>query len=321
MNFLHKYIKNQNILRFLDIFQNRFKASEMNESSTSVAYYLLLSVFPLIIAIGNTLPYLQLNPEQILPYIGEILPETIYDSLKPTIRSLLSNTDGGLLSISALGTVWAASKSVNGLQKSLNKVYYVDGKASYVLQRLYSVVMIFFFLITIIFLIFVFGLGQAILLYFSPIFKISPMIIHVFVKLRWPTTLLLLLILMISIYYYIPNVSIHFKTVLPGSIIATLSWMALTQMFSGLVKYFFKRLISYGVFGSFIIFILWLNFAAKIIIFGAILNATIEEYFYGKTVLPKSHKWGKIVEYRVEFLKHPKKAKKETVHYFSKHKS
>lgn len=282
MNYLEKKIKNKNLLKFITIIQKRYVSSEMSESSTSVAYYLFLSIFPLIITIGNILPFLSIDSTSILMYISEILPKQIYDALESTFVILLEKPDGSLLSISAIGTIWVARKSVNALQNSLNKIYSVPNRSNYIIQQLYSVTMIIFFLITITFVVFVFGLGKDILEYIVPILKISPDIIGTFTTLRWPLTLLLLFILMISIYYFVPNVKNKFRFILPGSILATLSWMMLTQVFSWLVQYFFTRITSYGIFGSVMLFMLWLNFAAGIILIGAILNAGIEEYYVGK---------------------------------------
>lgn len=57
--------------------------------------------------------------------------------------------------------------------------------------------------------------------------------------------------------------------------------MLLSQIFGLYVKYFSSRIASYQIIGSFIILMLWLNFAATIIILGAIVNAVVDEYLSG----------------------------------------
>lgn len=309
MEYFEKKIKNPKVRRFIQIIQKRYVESEMTSSSTAVAYYLLLSIFPLIIAIGNILPFLRLNTDHVLPYIAEMVPTPIYEMLEQLLKSLLENPDGSLLSISALGTIWAASKSVNGLQRSLNKIYDVGKRRNFVIQRIYSIFMIFIFLLMIVFLFIFFGLGQMILDFLVPVFHIPIGITKIFGTLRWPVTLILLFFVMISIYYFVPNAKIRFRYTIFGSVFATVSWMGLTQVFSRLIKYFFKRVTSYGVFGSFIIFMLWLNFAAKLILMGAILNASIEEYKMG-SIAQRENKFGQIVDHRVENFKLREKEKK-----------
>ena len=68
---------------------------------------------------------------------------------------------------------------------------------------------------------------------------------------------------------------------MPGAIFSTVGWMLLSQIFGLYVKYFSSRIASYQIIGSFIILMLWLNFAATIIILGAIVNAVVDEYLSG----------------------------------------
>ena len=50
-----------------------------------------------------------------LGYLQIAIPPTVFELLEGTIRNLLENSSGGLLSISAVTTLWAASKSINAL--------------------------------------------------------------------------------------------------------------------------------------------------------------------------------------------------------------
>ena len=56
MKIVDKVKSNQKLMRFIETTQNRITDSEMGTTSVVVAYYLLLSLFPLMIALGNLLP-------------------------------------------------------------------------------------------------------------------------------------------------------------------------------------------------------------------------------------------------------------------------
>ena len=103
------------------IFIDTFQQAEVNIYAIVITYYLLLSFFPLLIALGNILPYLNLNDQNVLPYIQELLPPYVYNTVSETVSSLLKTSSGGLLSISAIGTFWAVSKGINGIRISLDK--------------------------------------------------------------------------------------------------------------------------------------------------------------------------------------------------------
>ena len=67
--------------------------------------------------------------------------------------------------------------------------------------------------------------------------------------------------------------------------------MLLSQVFGLYVKYFSSRVASYQIIGSFIILMLWLNFAATIIILGAIINAVVAEYSTNKKSQMRKSLW------------------------------
>ncbi len=270
------------------IFIETFQQAEVSIYAIVITYYLLLSFFPLLIALGNVLPFLNINIETVLPYIQELLPEKIYETLKDTIGSLLVTGSGGLLSVSAIGTFWAVSKGINGIRMSLDKAYGVEKDKLQFLRRLFSFLMVFLLIISIFFLLLIMGFGQTILEYVLPVLGLPDEILTTFNTLRWPLTSSVLFVIMIMLYYFVPSAKVHFRTIIPGSIFTTIGWMAVTQFYSIYINYFSKRINSYGVIGSFIFFILWLNIASTLIIIGGLINVTIEKIVYGDICAKKS---------------------------------
>lgn len=296
MKFLDKIKKNANLMRFIETTQTHMVTAEIGNSSVVVAYYLLLSLFPLLIAVGNILPYLRINPNDVLPYIAEVIPKSVYQDLKPAIQSLLTQQSGGLLSVSALAALWSASQSINALQNAMNKAFGVEQRENFIIVRLVSFFVIILFLLAIVGVVVVLGLGQYILMVLQPIFHFSTSFIDTFQALKWPLTTVVLLVIMGLIYLVVPNTKLSFRSVVPGAVFSTIGWMLLSQMFGLYVKYFSSRVASYQIIGSFIILMLWLNFAATIIILGAIVNAVVSEYTSNSKSKTSKGLWRKLVE-------------------------
>ncbi|MBM7708137.1 YihY/virulence factor BrkB family protein [Enterococcus lemanii] len=282
MKKLIHFFKQEKTKRFLSTVQIRIKESEMTQGSIVIAYYLLLSLFPLLIAVGNVLPFLQINPNTIMPYLQEVIPEPIYEFLGPAIQDLLTQSSGSLLSFSALLTLWSASVSMNALQLALNKAYGVKNRENFIIVRIVSVLTVFVLLLAIVGVTIVVGAGKLILDQLQPIFLFSDHWISTFQTVKWPLTVVALLTLMAVIYSVIPNVKVHLRSILPGAFFATIGWMVLSQGFGIYARYFASRLSAYQIIGSFIVLMLWLNFAAMIIILGGIINAVVEEFVYGQ---------------------------------------
>ncbi|MGY3765911.1 YihY/virulence factor BrkB family protein [Vagococcus vulneris] len=284
-----------------------FNDAEIRIYSIVITYYLLLAFFPLLIAVGNILPFLNISQEHVLLYIQELLPSAIYHFMEETIDNLLTTSNGGLLSISAIGTIWAVSKGINGIQISLNKAYGLSKSKMQLLHRLFSFLMVFLLLFVITLLLIIMGFGQVILEYLLPRLGLPESILTTFIRLRWPVTSTVLFVILLMLFYFVPAVKVHIKAIIPGAIFTTISWMAVTQFFGIYLKFFVKRINSYGFIGGFIIFILWLNIASKLIITGGVLNVTVEKLKYGKIKEKRT-----VVDYYIEDrlnkddVKHPR---------------
>jgi len=296
---------------FLKDFLLTLKQSDVRIYSIVVTYYMLLSFFPLLIVIGNTLPYLNIDDAALYPYIQELLPPDIYRILKDTIQDLLSNSNGGLLSISALGTFWAISKGINAIRISLDNAYGVSKGKVQIVRRVLSFFMIFLLMLALVILMFVMGFGQVIIEHVIPILGLpDDNILATFQTLRWPVTISVLFVVMTCIYYFLPSAKIHFTTILYGAVFTSIAWMAVTQLFSLYMTHFSGRLSSYGIIGGFILFMFWLNIAASVIIIGGVLNVTIERLRYGR-IQPRESFVGNYVESTMQKVKEKRDEKKK----------
>lgn len=299
--------KEKDFFKKVESIQARVVAAEVGNTSVVVAYYLFLSLFPLLIAVGNILPFLQINVDSLLPYVEDALPAPIYEFLAPVIKEVLTQTSGSLLSISVVTALWSASRGVNALQNALNKAYGVEARGNFIIVRILSFLAIILFLIGIIGVFLIIGLGQVILEQLQPIFNFSTDWLAYFSAIKWPTTLLVLLVIMGLIYWVTPNAKVHVRSIIPGTLFATLGWSALSQGFSLYAKYFAARINGYQIMGSFIVLMLWLKFAAVIIILGGILNAVVEEKISGQIVAERSSVLQGKVDSVKDFLKTKRK--------------
>ncbi len=93
--------------------------------------------------------------------------------------------------------------------------------------------------------------------------------------LRWPTALLLLALVVAAIYRYAPDADLPFRSVLPGAVLAVLSWALASLAFSFFLTVFPHHGATYGGLGTAISLLLYLYFSAAVLLFGAELNAEL----------------------------------------------
>jgi len=93
----------------------------------------------------------------------------------------------------------------------------------------------------------------------------------------WLGTAVAISLIIAALYRYAPNVPDRpWRWVTPGSIVATVVWVAATFAFSFYVKNFGSYNATYGSLAAVIIFLTWLYLSAYIVLLGAELNSVIE---------------------------------------------
>lgn len=271
------------LARFSELFQKNFKRANVSSTAIVIAYYTLVTIFPMVIFIGNILPLLRLEVDAVLPYLEMAMPRSIYTTLEPLITKFLqTGASGSVASISGLVTLWATSRGINALKQAFNQAYDVGKDQGVVTQRILSfLIMIFIGVMLIIFFV-IYSFGQLVLEHLTPLFELPADWLTTFSQLKWPTTVLGLFLIFIILYFLVPNAKVHLKYIWPGAVVATLGWMMLTQVFSIYVRYFARSFLSYGTLGTFIVLLLWLNYSAYVIMLGVVINASLEELYGGR---------------------------------------
>ena len=119
-------------------FLHYYQASDSELTSVAVAYYWLISIFPLLLVVVNILPYFQIPVSDFLKVVNEFLPDTMYDVVAKIITEVLTQPSTGLLSFAVLSALWTFSKSMNFLQKAFNKAYGVAKNRGMISRQLMS---------------------------------------------------------------------------------------------------------------------------------------------------------------------------------------
>ena len=267
--------------KFSSIVVQKYREAEVWNSGAIISYYFLLSIFPVIVVIGNVLPYFRLDAAELLPYIENAVPNYFFAQVEDVLTSWFTRSSGGILSIAVIGALWSASRGMTAMQVSMNKAYGVEPRRNVVIIRLFSLILTTLLIVSIMLLVIVFGFGQLILEYITPIIDIPLTISETFQSLRWPVTMIVLFSIFCLLYYFVPHARIPFKSVLPGAAFSTIGWMLVSQVFAVYVEYFAIGTKSYGTIGTFMILLIWLQVIGALMTAGAVINAAVDVYQNG----------------------------------------
>lgn len=187
--------------RFIYLLIAQIKTSGINDAAVVVAFWELLSLFPLIIFAGNIVPLLHIDGRNLIDYAITAFPPEIAKQILPIARHFIINGSGSLLSFGAIGTLWAASRGINALKRMMDRTYGVLGRQNPILLRIVSMLMTLFLAIALVILILVFSFGQQILDWLTPLLNIPFDLPQLFSTLKWPVTTIVAFLMLLLIYY------------------------------------------------------------------------------------------------------------------------
>lgn len=263
---------------FQDLFL-RMKHVDISGMGAQLAFFFLLSFFPLLIFIVALLPYFKLNVEHVFNFIQQIMPDEVFLLMQGTIAEILTaQTGGGLLSIGIIGTIWSASRGVNALIKTLNATY-DSHESSGIINRAWSLLFTLSLIVIIVLALFIPIFGQKFTFQLFVFFGVEQFFSGFWYYVRWGIYPALIFIVLVAMYWIIPNTTprLRLSSVLLGAIFATVSWMILNFGFSFYVNKFANFTSTYGSITSVIVLMVWLYFTGMILIFGGVLNASMQK--------------------------------------------
>lgn len=283
---MKEFFKHLSSWQPLKDFVNFYKSSEMSLSSIAVAYYLLLSIFPLLLILANILPFLNLDTDLILDLLREQVPNQIYEMSVSFIRNVLENPNTGLLSISVLTGFWTFSRALATLQMSMNKAYEVSQHRDFILSRIIGMIVGLGLMILLSLTILISTFGQLVLSYVHDnLFAFDDRLYRTLQSATLPVVIIVVFISLILLYFVLPNVKIHkLRYIMPGTVFSTLILVALPNFFGLYLGRALGQVQDFKLVGSLLIFgvMIWFIFIARVLIIGAILNATYQKKYFGQ---------------------------------------
>jgi membrane protein len=247
---------------------------QISNGAAALAFYMVLSLFPLAIFGLSILPYLQVeNLEQaVMDLVSEALPRSAADLMTNTVRSVVSHRSGGLLSFGFVFAIWSATSGLHGLMQQLNVAYEVEEERTFFRARALSLVLTVAFFALIVGALGVITCGGVLQAYIGRHLGWSSALRVTFAALRWVIIILALHSAFSLIYHLGPNLRRRFVFVTPGSAAATVVLLLASLAFKTYVNRFSDYDALYGSLGAVIVLLLWLFAAGWVILFGAELN-------------------------------------------------
>ena len=236
------------------------------------AYFLILSAFPALLLVLNSLRYTALTVADLTAVLENVLPEALMDSVQELISSTYRSASSAVAGVSVLTLLWSSSKGVYGLLKGLNAVYGVEEDRGYVYTRGISVVYALLFLVVLVLTLVLHVFGNTLTNLLHGIENPVVMFLVDLIDLRSVLLLAVQVLLFTAIYMVLPNSRNGFWESLPGAAFSAVGWTVYSWAYSIYVTHYSRISNIYGSVYTVAICMLWLYFCVSILFYGAALN-------------------------------------------------
>ena len=253
-----------------------FLADDCMGLSQQVAYSALLAFFPAVVALVGLLDLVGAY-DTLQRFLDPVAPKAVTD----LIQTFQHDSSGGgsvvAFVVGIFGAVWAASGAMGSVVKAVNVAYDRIETRPFWKVRIISIVLVAAAGIVTagMLLLIVLGgtLGDAI----ARRAHAGGAFAWTWNLARWPIAFLIVLLLYALIYYLAPNIEQRSWTwVSPGSVVGALLWIALSGLFALYTSFSNSYTKTYGTLAGGIVLLLWLNYTAWAILFGAELNSELD---------------------------------------------
>lgn len=241
--------------------------------AASGAYFLFLSLIPLTALVCSILPITPLTREMVLEYLSTVLP----DALEALLREILDQVYGNgaaVFSLSALLTLWSASKAFLGLIQGLDRICGGKKIGGFLRLRavsgLYTLALLLTVLLSLLFALF----RRRLIRLLASVWPPGGGLLLSLLRMRYFLAMLLLALFFALLYTFLPSRRQRFRSQLPGAMLASLLWMLLTWLFGSYVTGL-GGVTLYGSLASAVLALFWMYLCMYLILLGAFVNTRL----------------------------------------------
>lgn len=240
--------------------------------SAYTSFFLVLSVFPLLVLLFGLLGYTSLGMEEVMDLVSGLLPQALLPLAERVIGSAYENTSAMVLSVSVVTALWSASRSVLGLIQGLNAVYGVEERRGYLRTRWISFWYTFLLLVLLVLTLALHVFGTTILDHLLMTTEPVVMFLMGVIDLRHVLMLTIQTVVFTAMYAFLPGRRNRVLACLPGAVLAALGWTVFSDLFSLYVVCFPNYANVFGSVYAAALAMLWLYFCVSIVFYGAALD-------------------------------------------------
>lgn len=266
-------------------FFEKMSEDHVSAFSAQAAFFMLLSVFPMLMILLNLARYMPFSQEDVIGLIANIMPREFVQYVTSIVSDLYSKSKATLLSVSVVFTLWSAAKGMQAIANGLDSVYECEEYLGYFRWRLIAIMYTIFFIALLVVTLCLFVFGNAIYHGLVGVFPHLENIAGLIIGIRSVVGVVLLFAFFLLLYTYLPDnkgmkvrkkIKRKPRQQIYGAAFSAAAWILLSYVFSIYIDNFSNYSYMYGSLTTIILAMLWLYLCMYIIFIGGEINVYLK---------------------------------------------
>ena len=266
-------LRNHPPLRFVADVAEVYFTKNVGRAAAQLAYFLILTFFPIVICVSAFLNNLNLDLIPMLDQSSRFLPDGVTAIFRYYLTYIDTNQSTAMLISGGFLTILFASAAVRGLMNIMGELYgrtTFRGLSQFAASILFSVLL----LITVYLSLAVVVTGNWFFRLLGTTLRLEGLVER-FIAWQWVKYLLLLsmvFLFILLLYRFAAPLEKPRPPVVPGALGAAAALAAASAVFSFLMSNSTRYSLVYGSLASVIIMLVWLYLCGNILIIGNVVN-------------------------------------------------
>lgn len=253
--------------------------------AAELGFYFLFALFPTLFCAGSILGFVARSAHQIsdrlLEYLALVIPTSALGTVLNTFNETTVAATSGKLTFGSIAAIWSASVGISAIQDTLNAVFKLEDRRSYIVARINAI------LLTVVLTLLI-GAGLGCMFasdFFSALIGhhlLAPAVAWIAgASIRlvgWTASGCLLALSFDVIYFWAPGwEERHWRWLSPGTVVGIAGWLIVSLGFRIYLHFFNSYTVTYGSLGAVIILLMWFYISGLMLLLGAEIDAKLDE--------------------------------------------
>ena len=248
---------------------------KVGQSAAELAYYLMFSLFPLLIFLNAALSMLHFDPAELLEKLNIVLPQEIIALFTEYMEYIGGLRSDVLLYAGLILTIYMMFRAVNSLANSVMTVYHIRSRGAWRYLRVLTFCLLLLVAVFVFFLVLV--ISGNLLGGLRRYLYIPGWFLRLWGLLRLVLAPICMLLLLWAFYYMVGRGEYRPRESLPGAAFALTLWVGVTLGFSYYVANIGSYSLLYGSLSTIMVLMLWLWLTGVALIMGGVFNRALAE--------------------------------------------